>query len=93
MGLTHFPNGISAQGTATAYGTQSIAAGAGTIATGLSTVDGFVLQVEGAGTATAAVFSASGTVDGASIVVSAYRFSGAAAAGTADVHWTAWGAV
>lgn len=92
MTTTNFPNGISDQGTVNAYGTESIAAGAGTITTGLTSVAGFTLQVVAAGTATAEVYAASGTLSGGDIVVETFRASGAAATGTADVNWHAWGA-
>jgi len=101
LGVTDFPNGISASagfisesGVYTKRGTAAIVSGAGTVSTGLTSTTGFVATINAAlgGTANDTANSVGGSVLGGTALVLGIRdHAGAAAAGTVTVGWIAWG--
>lgn len=103
--VTSFPNGIDAgtaleadvltiAGVGIKMGQGTVVDGAGTAATGLTTVSGFALGISGGNFGTAAqdeAYAVGGSASSGNIVLSAYASGGTAMGGTATIDFIAWG--
>lgn len=92
MGITNFPDGISAEGNTLKMGVRTVVDATLVVATGLTTVKGAVVSLnEDPGAVAGDVYQVSVTFAGGNLTIAIWQTTGAVATEDTSVSWIAWG--
>jgi len=92
MGVTNFPDGISAEGKTLKMGAGEVTGATLVVATGLTTIQGAVVTInEDPGAGAGDVFQATATFAGGNLTIAIWQDDSTAATEDTFVSWVAWG--